>query len=234
MTKKTDLATLKSLTNLPTAANPVDMTKYGSPRTFVPSIRIISKGKFVDEEKISPGSYGSPGKDGDVTDLGKVVDIIPLAVRDKALDTNESPPVSSCDKNSEVFQDIVERAGKPNSGCMWGPSVLVFERKTGAFYEWFLGTASGRQEAPNLMPFLPVSEDAAKAFNTEAQPPQPCTLTTNLVKRGNYSWHVPVIAKCSTPFQNLPSLEEINRQVSTFVNPQVSAKEVAETTGRSV
>jgi len=33
-----------------------------------------------------------------------------------------------------------------------------------------------------------------------------------------YSWHVPVVVKCSTPFTNLPSMAAIVREIEKFVN----------------
>jgi len=192
----------------------------------------VTKGKYVDKQKIAPGHYGVPQDEDEIQDLGASIDVIPFAVRDKALDTTEDPPVCVYDATDEVFEDIVERSGEKDSGCMWGPSFLIYERNTGRFYEFFLGSKSARREAGKFGPFLPVSEQQAKAFNMKAQPPKAMTLRSKYIERGKYAWHIPVISQCSTPFDNLPSIELINSEIEKFLNPKEGNVEMAGEGGR--
>lgn len=202
-------------------------TKYKS-SSFVRRLQLVTKGRLVDQGIVSPGNWAIPTDENEAEVLGSEVDVLVLATRDKALDTNENPPVQSFDPDSEVYQDIAERAKKPNSRCMYGPSFLVFERTKGEFLEVFFGNASGRQEASNLVPFLPVSEADAKKYGYEASPPKAATLKAKWIKRPNYSWHAPKVAKCSTPFDNLPPEQEIVDQIVRFLNPKVENAEVAD------
>ena len=39
------------------------------------------------------------------------------------------------------------------------------------------------------------------------------TLKSRLVEKGSYSWHVPVVVKCSNPFTKLPTSERLNAEI---------------------
>jgi S-adenosylmethionine synthetase len=40
-----------------------------------------------------------------------------------------------------------------------------------------------------------------------------------LVERKRFSWHVPIVVKCSTPFASLPAMEKIVMEIERFINP---------------
>lgn len=224
---------LATLTTLPVSAPKTDLSKYGGEVEFLQRIQLVTKGKYVDKGKIKPGHYGVPAGEDEITDLGASIDILPLAVRDKALDTTEDPPLAVFDADDEVFQDIVDRAGEKDSGCMFGPSFLVFERNTGKFYEFFCGNKSARMEAGKFTGYMAISEAQAKEFGLQAQPPQPLTLRAKYIERQRYSWHAPQVVKCSTPFTNLPPVEKIVEEINKFLNPKTQDVEKAEEGGRS-
>lgn len=203
------------LTNLPSVD--VNFGDYSTDFDFVPRIQLVTKGKYVDLGKIDPGHYGVPQGEDEILDLGEAIDVLPLAVRNKALDTNSDPPVAVYDVNDPLYVEIKERAAEKDSGCMFGPSFLVFEPTTGNFYELFLGNKSGRQESGKLAPYLPVSKEQAKKFGVEAKGPTPATLQVKYIQRPRYSWHVPVVTKCSTPITNLPDGEIVAEQVAKFL-----------------
>lgn len=190
--------------------------------SFVRRLQLVTKGKLVDQGVVNPGNWAIPTDDSAEV-IGPEVDVLVLDVRDKALDTNESPPVQSFDPESDLYKRIESDAKHKDSGCMYGPSFLVYERTKGEFFEVYFGNASGRAEASNLIPFLPISEETAKAYGKDfkPQPPQTATLKAKFIKRPRYSWHAPKVAKCSTPFDNLPSNEEIIEQINKFRNPKV-------------
>ena len=103
---------------------------------------------------------------------------------------------------------------------MYGPSFLVFERSSGRLLEFFCGSKSTRGEAKKIYPFLPLTEAdiaARELSGVEPHGPLPLTLKSRLVEKGTYSWHVPVVVKCSTPFTNLPSMAAIVREIEKFV-----------------
>ena len=189
---------------------------------FLPRLQLYTKGSAIDKGLIAPGRWGIPDGD-EVTDLGPSVDILPLARRPKAIDLSDTEAiVTNYDVKSETFKEIMERSLETNSGCMYGPSFLVWERSSGQFLEFFCGAKSTRSEAKKVYPALPVTEADIKARGlkgVQAHGPVPLTMRTKLVQKKSWSWHVPVIGKCSTPFENLPTNEVIVKEIQRFVNP---------------
>ena len=195
-----------------------ELTELTKGTDFLQRVQLVTKGKYVDTQKIAPGNYGVPQPGGEeILDLGGAMDILPIAVRAKALDMNDRDAIIAVyDMNLPEFQRIKDAAALPNSSCMWGPSFLVVERTTGNMYELFMGNKSARQESGKLRPFLPLGKEKAEAAGEEAHGPIPCTLKSRYIQRRDYGWHVPVVTKCSEPFDNLPSLEVMRKEIETF------------------
>jgi hypothetical protein len=234
MSKETAQPTgLATLTSLPTSNVSLStLAQYSS--GFVSRLQLVTKGKLVDEGKVKPGNYAIVRSESDVVDLGPSVDILVLSVREKALDTNENPPIASFDSSSDLYQQIVENSKTANSGCMHGPSFLVYERTQGEFLEFYCGNASGRQEAGKIGTFLPISQEQADKCNAangttnfKAQGPLAGTLSAKYVKRPKHAWHAPVMGKCSTPFDKLPTQDECVKQITSFLSTKEAAVEVA-------
>lgn len=185
---------------------------------FLQRLQLVTKGKYVDTAKITPGHYGIPQTGGEeIDDLGPAIDILPLCVRPKALDMRDRDAViAAYDMDSDEFKEIKRLAGTPDSGCMWGPSFLVFERSTGQFFEFFMGNKSARAESGNLIKFLAVDAKKAERLGIEPQGPLPCTLKARYATSGSWGWHVPVVTKCSEPFVNLPELDKIRGEMVKF------------------
>jgi len=190
---------------------------------FLERIQLYTKGAAIDNGLIAPGRYGVPHSEDSIQDLGNEIDIMPFCCRVKALDMSDRDNIiTNYDPLTEVFSSIKERGDTPNSGCMYGPTFLVFERNTGQFYEFFCGTSSTRKEAPKIGAFLPKSpEDAEKlslALNRRVNSePESCTLRVKYIKKPTYGWHVPVCSSCSTPLTNLPKMEVIIEEINKFM-----------------
>lgn len=204
---------------------------------FLDRIQLYTKGQYVDRGLIKPGRYGVPKGEDQIDDLGEEIDVIPFCCRPKALDLQDHDAiVTSYEPETELFQTIKARAGETNSGCMYGPTFLVFERNTGKFYELFCGTKSMRNEAGKIGLFLPLSEMAAETIQVktgkpvQAHGPLSCTLRIKYVKKGNWGWHVPVAGQCSTPFTNLPTLDVIAAEITRFMGIKGSMIEKVEET----
>lgn len=220
---------LSNLGSLPLSnVSPTDLANRYKSSSFIKRLQLVTKGKLVDQGLVKPGHWVVPVSEEEVTDLGESVEVLILAVRDKALDTNDKPPVASFDPNSDLFKDICHRAGTKDSGCMYGPSFLVYERTTGQFLEVFFGNASGRQEAGNVFQYLPVSKEQAAAFGKgfKEQGPQAATLKSKYIKKPRYAWHAPVVGKCSTPFKDLPESSVFVAEITKFLNPKEDGPEV--------
>jgi len=199
---------------------------------FLQRIQLYTKGRMIDKGIIGSGRYGVPQGEDEVVDLGDEVDVIPFAWRPKALDTSDRDAIIEVyDPCSEEFQRIQAAAQEKDSGCMYGPTFLVFERSTGKFYELFCGNASGRISSRSIMPYCPISEGgAAKQTEqtgkmVEAHGPEMCTLGVKYTQKKTYGWHVIVVHRCSTPFDNLPAQEVILEEVNRFLAREGSGVE---------
>jgi len=186
---------------------------------FLGRIQLIARNSKYVDAGFPAGNYGIPGTGEEITDLGDEIDIVPLAVRAKALDVSDKDAIISVYDTSNAEFQRIKNAPK-NTGCMWGPSFLVVERSTGKMYEMFFGSPSGRISAAKLRPFLPV----------EGSPSQPVTLSSEL-KTGKFRYYVPVVSKCSEPFDSSAmqvSSEQIVEEVGKFLNPEKEVEKVPE------
>lgn len=190
---------------------------------FLERLQLVTKGTYVDTGKIGAGHWGVPQPGGEeIIDLGTKIDIIPFCYRPKALDVADKEAIISVhDVQDPEFQRI--KNAPKNTGCMWGPSFLVLERSTGKLYELFFGNKSGRNEAGKLKPFLPTEANEGQ--------PSPATLGIRYIKKEKFAWHVPVITKCSEPFD--PDAvkikpEALAAEVEKFLNPEKGAEKATE------
>lgn len=207
-----ELATL-NINQLP--AVPEEKLQTSTP-AYLQRIQLITKGKYVDTGKIGPGHWGVP-KGEEITDLGESIDILPISVRDKALDLSDRENIIVVyDGSSEEYQRI--KAAPKNTGCMWGLSFLVLERKTQQLYELFFGTPSGRAEQDKLKPFLPRKD----------RPASVATLRIKYKQTKDYGWHVPVIVSCSEPIEGGPDMDVILKEIEKFNNPEAGPEKVEE------
>jgi hypothetical protein len=199
------------LSQLP--AVPEDQLQTTVPN-YLQRIQLVGKGKYVDTGKIKPGRWGVP-KGEEILDLGEEIDILPIAKRDKALDLSDRENIIAVyDKESDEYARI--KAAPKNTGCMWGSSYLVLERKTGVLYELYFGNPSGRAEADKLIPFLP----------RKGQDAQVATMLIKYKTAKDYGWHVPVVTRCSEAIEGGPEMEAIVAEVTKFNNPQVGPEKV--------
>jgi len=211
---------------------------------FLGRMQLYSKGRAIDEGLIPPGNYGIPETDKKIINLGKEIDILPLARRLKALDMSDKDAViANYDATSDTFLDIQARSKESESGCQWGTSFLVIERSTRRFLEFFCGTKSARPVAGEIAWYCPLNQadidrkaakgdDVSKLF---VHGPLPCTLKVRLAKGGSFSWHVPEPQECSMPFTNLPKMETIIAEINKFVAAKTDGDEtVKEPAGKKV
>jgi len=213
---KVDYSLLPS-TQVGTDAAFDDLAKGGD---FLARLQLYTKGKAIDKGLIKPGHYGIPVSEDEITDLGESIDLLVMGRRPKAIDmTDKEAIIVVHDNDSPEFQRIAAQSAEKESHCMYGPSFLVFERSTGKFYEYFCGSKSTRTEAKKIYPFMPITQadiESRKLVGVEPHGPLPMTLKSRYVEKGSFSWHVPVVQKCSTPFKNEPSLEVLLKELNRF------------------
>ena len=192
---------------------------------YIGRLQLFTKGKAVNRKLVGPGNYGIPNGE-EVDDLGDTIDIIPLARRPKAIDmTDNEAIIVNYDPEAAEFKRIAAKSLEKESHCMYGPSFLVFERSRGLFLEFFCGSKSTRSEAKKVYSYLPLTQadiDTKAAHGDDVSEmvphgPLPLTLNSRLVEKGTYSWHVPVVVKCSTAFTNFPKQDRVNKEIVTFL-----------------
>lgn len=224
--------------NLPSTqmANDAAYNELAKSNEFLGRLQLYTKGSAVNRKLVGPGEFGIPEGDDEIHKLGESVDVLVLARRPKALDMSDREAILvSYDPSTDTFKDIRARSGEQDSGCMYGVSFLVVERTTGRLLEFFCGTKSTRSEAGKIYDFLPLSaaQIEAKAAagedvtGLEPHGPIPMTMKSKLVEKGKFSWHVPVVLKCSTPFTRLPPVEAVNEEIVKFTTVKDGGTEKA-------
>ena len=193
---------------------------------YLGRMQLYTKGKAVLKNIIPQGHYGIPEGDDEISDLGAIVNILPLARRPKAIDmTDMEALVISYDMESEEFKRIAAKSTESDSHCQYGPSFLIYERSTGRFLEFFCGNKSSRIEAKKIFPFLPLTQADINAKAAAGNPvgdlkphgPVPVTLKVKVAENRKGTWHVPVVVMCSSPFTRLPSGDVIVREINKFL-----------------
>ncbi len=226
MTKKTEnteLATVDmgALQIAGLGANTELMDELIQSSTFLGRIQLYSKGKPIDTGLISPGHFGTPNND-EIKSFGTEIDIIPLCVRAKAIDSSDRDAmVITYDATSEEYARIKSLADVKDSGCQFGFAYLVYERSTSEYYEYFFGNKTHRNEAANVTAFLPKTPERIKELTDKLghapQPAGPCTIKSKyVVKKGtDWGWFAPVTYPCSTPFKGFDPAQA-NEQIAKF------------------
>lgn len=165
---------------------------------------------------MTPGHYGLVRAKDQVEDLGEELDVMPLALRVKALQIDGNDIITVYDHTSPEYQRIAEQSVIKDSGCMYGPEFLLWIPDAVTFATFFLSSPSARGEAPSLLNLLKERSGA--------------TLKWRLAKnKKNQSWEVPIAIACSSWAYSLP-LDQIAEQVNKFLNPPKDEREKVEET----
>jgi hypothetical protein len=229
------------LTQLPATSRGSDasFSKLAQGTDFLGRLQLCSKSSYNIRGVIKPGHWGIPISADDIEDLGDSIDVLPLARKAKAVDMSDKDAIlTNYDSDSAEFNRIAEKSlTEKDSKCMFGPSFLVLERSTGRMLELFCGSKSTRTEAGKIYPFLPLTQadiDAKRANgedvpeNIQPHGPIAITLNTKEVRKGTYIWHVPVVTKCSTPFNPKVGGDVIVREIVKFLTVKDGVERVEE------
>jgi hypothetical protein len=208
-----------------TADEQAALAKLSEGSTFLKRLQLYSRGKAIDKDYIAKGHFGTPTSKEDIKDLGTSVDLIPLIRKAKAVDMSDRENIIvTNDVSSDEFKRICHNSDNTrDSGCVYGPSYLVYERSTGTFYEFFCQNKSARVASAMINSYLPVSEDMIKnGLTDEKKPrgPKAFTAVAKLVEKGDWTWHVPSIEDCLTPFESLPNEEQVLEEIQRFLKPE--------------
>lgn len=190
---------------------------------YFPELRQVSSGDLVNKFNQKAGDFCV--KQGEsVTALGREIDIIPIAMRPKAIDFEEM--VNSYNPQSPVFQSIYGRADKADSGCAVGTEFLIFVPALNVFACYFAGSKSARKAS--IVP----AKNMGKVLHG----------TSYLAESGKYSWWAPKWtesdAEVITPAieEARTALTKFNRETETSLKAEATAPVEGATasTGREV
>ena len=145
------------------------------------------------------------------TDLGAEVDVVPVAWRSCAIDTSEEEMVIVYDSESPEFQAIQKKAGVKDSGCMFGPQILVWVPELHEFVEYLMGSPTARNESASII----------------SQIGKVVTLSSQKIEGKKFTWYGPTIAASSTSV-DLPDATVLKEALELFNNPPKEVVEAVE------
>lgn len=197
-------------------------------RKYPPQLKFLANN---DCSEVKAGKAKAGGycliKDGEVTDLGKEVTVIPFVRLDKGLDkrgekTTAAFQQTEPEKYAEILQAVIDDGY--DSNCMAGPFLLHFLVDTEEFVTQWLYSGSGRQEISNIEPYLPVTPDNATK-DSPARAATPCVLgvgeatSTPRGKSREYTYNVPETSNFSGQLEveNPLTQEDLQKACDSFI-----------------
>jgi hypothetical protein len=176
---------------------------------YLPRLQLFgSNSDAVKKRQVGMGDYGIV-KARDIKPIGMPVDLLVLDWRPKAMyipKGKESVEVNY-DPSTPRFKEIAAMADTTtDSGCMFGPEFLVWLPNEG-FATFFLSSKSARYEADNFRKLK------GRMATLES------VLIEGTGKNVGRSWHAPRIKESLVPV-TFPPIEEIDKQLSDFLNPK--------------
>lgn len=205
MSEDKALVPVESLGGEMIAADQELLSEVASGGTFLPYVQLFTtKSDAVAEGKISGGHYGIV-RDGNITDLGKEIDVVIFVVRARAFQKEEDGEITVVyDTKDPEYVRIKELQASGVVGAMCGPEFLVWVPAENVFATLFCGSKTMKRAARKFSPFL-----GGKA----------CNLKSRLIDNGKYKWHGPVIGACSALPSVLPDSDAVEDEVQRFKNP---------------
>lgn len=206
-----DLANLETngMSLVPQNVSEQQIQELASANDYFKRLQLMGSNSAAAKEGIiGMGNYALVTDKENMKDIGKEIDVLVCAMRFKALEIAEDGVITIFDPNDSEFARIRERSSDKDSGCMCGLEFLLWLPSEEDFSTFFMASKSQRRIAPQLR---------AK-INEAENKPGPATLKVKLAKNTKYSWHVPTVHDCSTPF-NLPTTEDLVKSVDKFLNP---------------
>jgi hypothetical protein len=217
MTDETALSTQQQLGELSTSSvGDDDFNDVVKTSSYLPRIQLMTaNSKAVKSGKVQANTYGMIREaGGDPEVLGSSLDCLVLAWRPKAMDLSGEQPVTSFDKDSALYGEIVEKSDIKDSNCMFGPEFLLWIPKIEGFVTFFMGSKSARRSARGV----------------QQRMHKLATLTSKEVSTAKHTWYVPLAEDCPTEY-DIPEIDDLKKAVDGFVNPPKDSAELAEDDG---
>lgn len=198
----------------------------GNRGSFLPRLQLFTASSDeVKEGKIGVAVYGVV-KGEDLIEVGKLVPVVPVAWRAKAMNLKADPPQAYHNQKSPEFIDFQKRSADSNSGYVFGPEFLLWMGDPHGFVTMFFMNKTARNSAPDLRALLPGADGRLRV----------AVMGAKLIENDDYKWHGPTIMPSSQTLQ-LPPDDLLEMTVRTFLAPKdydpaaVAAKKEQATAG---
>lgn len=200
-------------------ANPDDLNAMLAGGEYLPYFRLYtSNSDPCKEGRIGINHYGMESA-GKITDAGTEVEVVVLAIRQKAVQTGDTmvvdyhPKVVEGKVSNPTFAHIMAMSKVKDSGAMYGPELLLWVPSLNSFVTMHLNSATSRREA--------------KAVKIGTFVGKAATLKSKLIDPpgSKYKWQGIVILPCSAQL-DLPSVDDMKEQIEKFMDPPVNKVEL--------
>jgi len=192
---------------------------------FLPRLQFMSSSAKLCKGGKFPINHFAIIQSEDAVDCGETIDVIVLASRPKALDTNvpvayHDPQLDDDGNFGGDFKDVVDRASKKDSGCMWGPEFLMYVPSTEQYVTFFMGSITARGDAPFLQAHL------GQAITLEGREIVHTKKDRVTGQQVTYEYWSPRGIECETVVTP-PDLEAVRTETTKFQNPPAPESDVA-------
>lgn len=209
------------------------MAKYASDEAFgqiakatdyLPRFQLYgANSKEVKRGKIAMAHYGYVEGD-NIVDCGPEVRVYSLSMRLKAMRITGEKVEAYFNPEHAEFKKIKVESGIKDTGALCGPEFLLWLPEKGVFVTFYMANKTMRREAPHVYNNTPHPGDASRGIAPRGATPM--TLKAQLIEKGEYTWHGPVITGCSIPLAP-PEEEALATEREKFNNPPEPKDEAA-------
>jgi hypothetical protein len=207
-----------------------EFNKLAKSNDFLPRFALYSSNSNACKKgQIGIGHYGYTEGSDNIIDCGAEVRCYVVSFRLKAMRISGEKVEAYFNPNHEEFKKIKVESGIKDTGALCGPEFLLWLPEKGVFVTFFMANKTMRREAPTVRTYVP-SKDSPVA--------KPMTLKVQLIEKGTFLWHGPVVTGCSIPLDQ-PDVEALATELEKFNNPPepkdeaASAADKASTSGRA-
>jgi len=231
-----------------------------SANKYLPRVQLLDgNSKLCKEKGQKAGNYLLIRSNDSFDDLTNQFDTIVFARRAKAVRMNTAGIFSFFDPEHDEFKKIMDESEVKDSGCFYGPEYLGYLKGLKTWYTLLCGSKTARRSSSDLNTILQKfdkSRALKKAWHDlkDAKVPHAdpkwvemlaegvrfdeepkifnpfVTFRSSIKRKANYTWWGMDISHCSTPFGVSPPAEEIQEQITKFLNPPKNDVETVEET----
>lgn len=197
---------------------------------FLPRFALYgSNSNACKKGQIPIGHYGYTEGSDNIIDAGAEVRCFVLSLRLKAMRISGDKIEAFFNPEHPEFKKIKAESAIKDTGALCGPEFLLWLPEKGVFVTFFMANKTMRREAPTVRTYMPTPQSPVA---------KPMTLKVQLIEKGTYLWHGPVVTGCSLALA-APDPEALVTELEKFNNPPepkdeaASEADKAKTSGRA-